>query len=99
MGGTQGEGGFGLMVEDARKPSRGCPKTSGGVCSKSNTVALGNLTSIWEWPKSRGRTTKVKISQNLCVRFTPEQFSSLLEVKSDPAVASFGRFYSLSKFP
>ena len=29
------------------------------------TVALGNLTSIGEWSKSRGRVTKVKIPQNL----------------------------------
>ena len=85
-----------------RAPSRVSKKCKWLVeppCSKSNTVALGNLTSIPEWKKSRGRVTKVKISQNLWIRFTREQFSCLPEVISYPEMHSLCRFYSLSEFP
>ena len=67
--------------------------------SKSNIVARGRLTSFWEWSKSRGRTTKPKIAQNLCVRFTPEQFSYLPWVMRHQEMHSLVRFYSLGEFP
>ena len=43
--------------------------------------------------------TKMKISHFLCVQFTPEQFSGLVQVTTYPGMDLFLRFYSVSGFP